>query len=143
LTGEERHFRQTSLNFDYAALLGESGRFHGDICTGIAIGTRMAISGLHRVGIADPKGTDRKSLMVFVELDRGTTDAIMAITGCRPGKRTMKVLDYGKMAATFINLKTGQAVAPLHLRALRRNGDGWPGCRTPGKNLVQTLLHAE
>jgi formylmethanofuran dehydrogenase subunit E len=84
--------------------------FHGDVCTGIAIGTRMAIAGLKAIGINDPKGKDRKDLMVFVEIDRCATDAIMAITGCQPGKRTMKIYDYGKMAATFLNLKTSKAV---------------------------------
>jgi len=94
----------------YADLLEEAGKFHGDICAGIEIGTRMTICGLNRIGITDPRGDDRKNLIVFVEIDRCSTDAIMAITGCRPGKRSMKVLDYGKMAATFINLETGRAV---------------------------------
>ncbi len=94
----------------YARLLEEAGRFHGDICRGIEIGTRMTMTGLREIGIADPKGKDRKDLIVFVEIDRCATDAITALTGCRPGKRTMKVLDYGKMAATFVNLQTGQAV---------------------------------
>ena len=93
----------------YEALVAEAGKFHGDICHGIAIGTRMTMSGLKRIGISDPKGADRKKLMVFVEIDRCTTDAIMALTGCRPGKRTMKIRDYGKMAATFIHLETGKA----------------------------------
>jgi len=93
----------------YETLVAEAGKFHGDICNGIAIGTRMTMSGLKRIGICDPKGADRKKLMVFVEIDRCTTDAIMALTGCRPGKRTMKIRDYGKMAATFINLETGKA----------------------------------
>jgi formylmethanofuran dehydrogenase subunit E len=88
----------------------EAGRFHGDICRGIEMGTRMTMAGLREIGIADPKGEDRKNLIVFVEIDRCATDAIMALTGCRPGKRTMKVLDYGKMAATFINLETQRAV---------------------------------
>ena len=44
------------------------------------------------------------------EIDRCATDAIMALTGCRPGKRTMKIRDYGKMAATFIHLESGKAV---------------------------------
>ncbi len=70
----------------------------------------MTMSGLRRIGISDPKGADRKKLMVFVEIDRCTTDAIMALTGCKPGKRTMKIRDYGKMAATFINLESGKAV---------------------------------
>ena len=94
----------------YARLLEEAGRFHGDVCRGIEIGTRMTMAGLAAIGIADPKGADRKNLVVLVEIDRCATDAITALTGCRPGKRTMKVLDYGKMAATFVNLRTGQAM---------------------------------
>jgi formylmethanofuran dehydrogenase subunit E len=57
----------------------------------------------------DPKGKDRKNLIVYVECDRCATDAILSVTGCHPGKRSMKILDYGKMAATFINLETGKA----------------------------------
>ncbi len=94
----------------YQTLLEEAGRFHGDVCRGIELGTRMTMRGLREIGITDPKGADRKNLIVYVEIDRCATDAIMALTGCRPGKRTMKVLDYGKMAATFINLETGRAV---------------------------------
>ena len=95
---------------DYETLVAEAGKFHGGICHGIKTGTRMTMSGLERIGIVDPKGADRKKLMVFVEIDRCCTDAIMALTGCRPGKRTMKIREYGKMAATFINLETEKAV---------------------------------
>ena len=95
---------------NYSTLLEEAVLFHGHVCGGIESGTRMAISGLQRIGISDPKGTDRKKLIVFVEIDRCATDAIMSVTGCRPGKRTMKIVDYGKMAATFINLESGKAV---------------------------------
>lgn len=94
----------------YKTLLEEAGRFHGDVCRGIELGTRMTMRGLREIGIADPKGADRKKLIVYVEIDRCATDAIMALTGCRPGKRSMKVLDYGKMAATFVNLETKKAV---------------------------------
>lgn len=100
----------TTQSETYARLLEEAGRFHGDVCRGIRIGTRMTMAGLREIGITAPKGADRKDLIVFVEIDRCATDAIMALTGCRPGKRTMKVLDYGKMAATFVNLRTGTAV---------------------------------
>lgn len=107
----------------YETLVEEAGKFHGDICHGIAIGTRMAMTGLRRIGIADPKGSDRKKLMVFVEIDRCATDAIMALTGCRPGKRTMKIRDYGKMAATFINIDTGKAVRVAIKRTPKPSGD--------------------
>lgn len=95
---------------NYATLLKEAIASHGHVCAGIESGTRMAICGLQRIGIGDPKGADRKKLIVFVEIDRCATDAIMSVTGCRPGKRTMKIMDYGKMAATFINLESGKAV---------------------------------
>jgi formylmethanofuran dehydrogenase subunit E len=103
----------------YSTLLEEAGRFHGDVCRGIELGTRMTMRGLREIGVTDPKGKDRKKLIVFVEIDRCATDAIMALTGCRPGKRTMKVLDYGKMAATFVNVETGRAV-----RVAMREKDG-------------------
>jgi len=90
--------------------LQEAEAFHGHLCGGIVTGVRMALRGLREIGIQDPKGEDRKSLMVFVEIDRCATDAITSVTGCRPGKRTMKIKDFGKMAATFINLDTGKAV---------------------------------
>ena len=108
---------------NYEALVAEAGKFHGHICNGIAIGTRMTMSGLRRIGINDPKGADRKKLMVFVEIDRCATDAIMALTGCQPGKRTMKIRDYGKMAATFINLESGRAVR-LVTQMKQRPSDG-------------------
>ena len=94
----------------FRALVEEVGRFHGHVCGGIAIGTRMAMAALDRLGIADPRGADRKQLLVYVECDRCATDAIMIVTGCTPGKRSMKVLDHGKMAATFVHLGTGRAV---------------------------------
>jgi formylmethanofuran dehydrogenase subunit E len=102
--------------------------FHGDVCAGIAIGTRMAMAGLKAIGIEEPKGKDRKDLMVFVEIDRCATDAIMAITGCQPGKRTMKIYDYGKMAATFLNLKTNKSVRlTVKETANGTSRDGKPG----------------
>ena len=62
------------------------------------------------IGILAPKGAQRKNLIVFVEMDRCATDAVQSVTGCSLGHRTMKFMDYGKMAATYMNLKTGKAI---------------------------------
>jgi len=59
-------------------------------------------------------------LLVFVELDRCATDAIQSVTGCSLGHRTMKFMDYGKLAATFLNLKTGRAVRVIAKEELRQ-----------------------
>ena len=59
---------------------------------------------------SDPRGKDRKRLVTFVEIDRCATDAIAVVTGCRLGKRALKFRDWGKMAATFVDVESGRAV---------------------------------
>ncbi len=98
---------QDKLNFE--RLLDESVRIHGHLCPGQVLGVRMSMFGLVKAGIADPKGRDRKNIMVYVEIDRCATDAIQSVTGCSLGKRTLKFVDYGKMAATFVNLGKKEA----------------------------------
>lgn len=83
---------------------------HGHLCAGQVLGVRMAMLGLHKLGIEDPQGQDRKRLVTFVEIDRCATDAVAVVTGCRLGKRALKFRDWGKMAATFVDVKTGKAV---------------------------------
>jgi len=92
-------------------LLQESSAIHGHHCAGQVLGVRMAMLGCREVGIDEPKGC--KKLIVYVEMDRCATDAVQAVTGCSLGKRTLKFLDYGKMAATFVNTETPQAVRVL------------------------------
>jgi len=95
---------------DFKALLEASVQIHGHLCPGQVLGVKMCMLGLREIGIVDPRGKDRKSIIVFVEMDRCATDAVQSVTGCSLGHRTMKFMDYGKMAATFLNLRTGKAV---------------------------------
>ena len=94
----------------FEELLSISTKIHGHICAGQVIGVRMSMLGLQCIGIDDPKGADRKKLYVLVEIDRCATDAIQSVTGCSLGKRSMRWMDFGIMAATFVNLETGKAV---------------------------------
>jgi formylmethanofuran dehydrogenase subunit E len=95
---------------EFEKKLEESVKVHGHLCAGQVLGVRMSMLGLREIGISDPKGSDRKSIIVYLEMDRCATDAVQSVTGCSLGKRSMKFLDYGKMAATFLNTKTGKAV---------------------------------
>ncbi len=95
---------------DFGRLLEESVKVHGHLCAGQVLGVKMSILGLNKIDIKAPRGTDRKKLIVFIEIDRCATDAIQSVTGCSLGRRSMKFLDYGKMAATFLNLEKGKAV---------------------------------
>ncbi|MFQ6122717.1 MAG: molybdopterin-guanine dinucleotide biosynthesis protein B [Dehalococcoidales bacterium] len=94
---------------EFEQLLAESAAVHGHICPGQVLGVRMAMRGCQELGIEKPK-EEAKRMLVFVEIDRCATDAIQVVTGCKLGKRTMKYVDYGKLAATFVDLQTGNAV---------------------------------
>jgi formylmethanofuran dehydrogenase subunit E len=88
----------------FEELLAMAEAAHGHLCAGQILGVRMAMLGCRRLGIGEPRGRDRKRLVTFVEIDRCATDAIGVVTGCRLGKRALKFRDWGKMAATFIDL---------------------------------------
>lgn len=94
----------------FEQLLDESTKIHGHICAGQVIGVRMSMAGLAQIGISDPKRADRKKLYVLVEIDRCATDAIQSVTGCSLGKRSLRWLDFGIMAATFVNLESNKAI---------------------------------
>ena len=89
---------------DFESLLHEAEIAHGHLCAGQILGVRLALLGLQRLDITEPRTRDRKRLVTVVEIDRCATDAIAVVTGCRLGKRALKLRDWGKMAATFIDL---------------------------------------
>jgi len=91
-------------------LLRDAEVAHGHLCAGQVLGVRLAMLGLELLGIDDPHGKDRKRLITFVEIDRCATDAVAVVTGCRLGKRALKFRDWGKVAATFVDLESGRAV---------------------------------
>lgn len=91
-------------------LLQQAEVAHGHLCAGQILGVRMAMMACRRLGIDDPRGADRKRMICFVEIDRCATDAIGLVTGCRLGRRALKFRDWGKMAATFVDLATGRAL---------------------------------
>ena len=100
-------------------ILTECERLHGHMCAGQLLGARMALLGCRLVGLDDPRGADRKKTIVWVEIDRCMADAVSAVTGVRLGKRSLKYVDYGKVAATFLNTETNQAVRVVALESSR------------------------
>ena len=86
-----------------------SEQAHGHLCAGQVLGVRLALLGLRELGIDDPVA-ERKRLVTYVEIDRCVTDAVAVVANCRLGKRALKFRDWGKVAATFVDLKTGRAI---------------------------------
>jgi formylmethanofuran dehydrogenase subunit E len=98
--------------------------------------------GLQKLGIDDPAGKDRKRLVTFVEIDRCATDAVAVVTGCRLGKRALKFRDWGKVAATFVDVSTGKAIriaAKESSKSLARQMHP----EIPDKNKQQMLAYRE
>lgn len=78
--------------------------YHGHLCLGQVLGIHLAEKGMEAIGT-----TEIKKMIVYVENDRCIADAIQILTGTRIGRRSMKLVNYGKMAATFINTETGES----------------------------------
>ena len=95
---------------DFDTLLKNSAAAHGHLCPGQVVGVRMAMLGCRLIGLTEPTRIDQiKKLIVFVEMDRCTGDAVAYVTGVKLGRRSLKFMDYGIMAATFVNLETNTA----------------------------------
>ncbi len=127
-------------SFDDLLKLAETA--HGHLCAGQILGVRMAMLGCCRLDIKEPRGKDRKRLVTYVEIDRCATDAIGVVTGCRLGKRALKFRDWGKMAATFVDLDSGRALRIAALESSKgRARELYP--EIENKNKQQMLAYRE
>jgi formylmethanofuran dehydrogenase subunit E len=95
---------------NFESLLKSSAAAHGHLCPGQVVGVRMAMLGCRLIGLDEPTRREQiKKLIVYVEMDRCTADAVAHVTGVKLGRRSLKFMDYGIMAAAFVNLETDQA----------------------------------
>ncbi|RLB99467.1 MAG: formylmethanofuran dehydrogenase [Deltaproteobacteria bacterium] len=95
---------------NFETLLRGSAKAHGHLCPGQVVGVRMAMLGCDLIGLDEPKNLPQiKKIIVYVEMDRCATDAISFVTGVKLGRRSLKFVDNGIMAATFVNLDTQKA----------------------------------
>src|SRR5512142_352297 len=94
-------------------ILRISASHHSHLCPRQVLGARIGLAGARAVGLEPP--VLNKRLLVILETDGCFADGIEAATGCTVGHRTLRVEDYGKIAATFIDTKQDSAVrvAPL------------------------------
>jgi formylmethanofuran dehydrogenase subunit E len=89
-------------------LLQESAACHRHLCPRQVLGVRMGLLAGRWLGLDVPR--QDKRLLTFVETDGCAADGVSAATGCRVGGRTLRVIDFGKVAATFVDVQTGCAV---------------------------------
>lgn len=92
----------------FEELLFTSATLHQHLCPRQVLGVRMGLAAGQWLDLPTPQ-TDKR-ILTIVETDGCLIDGLAASTGCRVGRRTMRVLDFGKAAATFIDTHTGRAV---------------------------------
>ncbi len=91
-----------------AELLEESAALHRHLCPRQVLGVRMGQWAGTLLGLDLPQ--TGKRLLTIVETDGCFADGVSVATGCWVGRRTLRVEDYGKVAATFIDTADGRAL---------------------------------
>ncbi|MEP7136883.1 MAG: FmdE family protein [Chloroflexota bacterium] len=94
------------MNITY--LLEKSMQDHDHLCPRQILGVRVGLAGMQALGFNEPP--TKKQLLIISETDGCFVDGVSAATGCTVGHRTLRVEDYGKVAVTFVDTKSGQAV---------------------------------
>jgi formylmethanofuran dehydrogenase subunit E len=104
--------RSTGKDMDIEQYLEKSSKHHSHLCPRQILGVRIGLAGMAALGLGSNQGSKR--LLAILETDGCFADGVTAATDCTVGHRTLRVEDYGKVAATFVDTKTGRAlrVAP-------------------------------
>lgn len=92
----------------FEKLLTESTSWHLGVCPRQVLGVRMGMYAGLLLDLDLPQSDKR--LLTFVETDGCFASGVSASTGCWVGRRTLRVSDFGKIAATFVDTHTGQSV---------------------------------
>lgn len=99
------------------SILQESAKRHKHLCPRQVLGARMALFASELLGLELPCGN--KHMLVTAETDGCTVDGLISATGCRAGSRTLRILDFGKVAATFTNICAGKSIRVTPRREAR------------------------
>src|SRR5436190_15054933 len=91
-------------------LLFASARLHRHLCPRQVLGVRMGLLASEALDLDLPQAPRSKRLLTIVETDGCIADGIAVATNCWVGQRTLRVEDYGKVAATFVDTQTQRAL---------------------------------
>lgn len=103
-------------------ILIDSAKRHKHLCPRQVLGARMGLFAAELLGLELPRRDKR--LLVISETDGCAVDGLIAATGCRVGSRTLRILDFGKVAATFADIYTEETVRIVPRREARRLAEG-------------------
>ncbi len=93
---------------DLHVLLEKAANDHHHLCPRQVLGVRIGLAGMNALGFVEPP--TNKRLLLISETDGCFVDGLWAATNCSVGHRTLRVEDYGKTAAVFVDVISGRAV---------------------------------
>ncbi len=96
---------------------------HRHLCPRQVLGARIALFAGENLDLELPR--EDKRLFVFMETDGCAVDGVAVSTGCSVGRRTMRIMDYGKVAATFVDTRSGEAVRIVPRTGIRANAHNY------------------
>ena len=96
------------MNTQLHELLKQSSARHDHLCPRQVLGVRMGLAGLAAIGLEAPM--PHKAALVILETDGCFADGLEVASGAVVGHRTLRLVDQGKIAATFANVESGQTV---------------------------------
>lgn len=99
------------------ALLDQCARLHQHLCPRQVLGVRMGLLAGRLLDISLPQTAKR--LLTIVETDGCFSDGVATAANCWVGRRTLRVVDFGKIAATFVDTQTDRAVRLVPTRSSR------------------------
>lgn len=108
-------------------LLEISARNHSHLCPRQILGVRLGLLGMQLLGFSEPPA--KKRLLIISETDGCFADGVSAATNCTFGHRTLRVEDYGKTAAVFVDTVTSQALRVTPILDIRERAYAY----TPGE----------
>jgi formylmethanofuran dehydrogenase subunit E len=113
-----------------SALLKQSSARHSHLCPRQVLGVRMGLAGLAALGLEAP--AQKGEALVIIETDGCFADGIEVSTGVSLGHRNLRVVDFGKTAATFVDLQSGQAIRLSPAPNVRQRAEDYaPEMKTP------------
>jgi len=104
-------------------ILKQSSVRHSHLCPRQVLGARMGLAGLTELGLDAP--IKKHIALIIIETDGCFADGMEAATGATIGHRTLRVNDYGKIAATFVAVKTGRAIRIAPVLDIRQKANAY------------------
>ncbi len=90
-------------------LLAATAAQHHHLCPRQVLGVRVGLLAGSLLDLVVPQPHHSKQLLTIVETDGCFATGVSIATGCFVGRRTLRVEDYGKLAATCIDTRSGIA----------------------------------